>query len=193
MRDIRRLILRPLPRILAPALIILASVMAQAQQPKLDMHRAGVSADDGSGWHAAVSTKGAFSIRVPIPFNDFSIHDAGTGEVSHVIGGKSSEGIKFAAVELPVTARTPADLGAIPKALASNPANKVSDLSRHAKDGVDTLSFAVAGSASSAYFRYVRTKASLYMLSIEFPNAQREVVAAMKDRFFESFKLKTKP
>jgi hypothetical protein len=192
MRDIRH-ILRPLVRAVAPALIILASVMAHAQQPKLDMHRAGVSADDGSGWHAAVSTKGAFLIRVPIPFNDFTIHDAGTGEVSHVIGGKSSEGIKFAAVELPVTARTPADLGAIPKALSSNPANKVSDVSRHAKDGVDTLSFAVAGSASSAYFRYVRTKAALYMLSIEFPNAQREVVAAMKDRFFESFKLKASP
>jgi len=56
----------------------------------------------------------AFSIRVPIPFNDFTTHDARTGEVSHAIGGKSSEGIKFMAVELPVTAKTPDDLGAIP-------------------------------------------------------------------------------
>jgi hypothetical protein len=192
MCDIRHLILRPLARVVAPALIVFAGAMAHAQQPKLEMHRAGVSADDGSGWHAAVPTKGSFSIRVPIPFNDFTTHDASNGDVSHVIGGKSSEGIKFMAVELPVTARTPADLGAIPKALSSNPANKVSDVSRHAKDGVDTLSFAVAGSASSAYFRYVKTRAVLYMLSIEFPNAHREMVATMKDRFFESFKLKGK-
>jgi hypothetical protein len=30
------------------------------------------------------------------------------------------------------------------------------------------------------------------MLSIEFPNAYREVVASMKDKFFRSFKLKGK-
>jgi hypothetical protein len=182
--------IRQLARLLSPALIIFATAVAQAQQPKLEMHRAGVSADDGSGWHAAVSTKGSFSIRVPLPFNDFTTHDASTGDVSHVVGGRSSEGIKFMAVELPLTARTPADLATIPKSLASNPANKVSDVSRQAKDGVDTLSFSVAGAASGAYFRYVKMKNALYMLSIEFPNAHREVVAAMKDRFFGSFKLK---
>ncbi len=85
-------ILRSLARVVSRALMILASAVAQAQQPKLEMHRAGVSADDGSGWHQAVSTKGSFSILMPIPFNDFTTHDAGTGEVSQVIGGKSSEG-----------------------------------------------------------------------------------------------------
>jgi hypothetical protein len=37
------------------ALMIVASAVAQAQQPKLEMHRVGVNADDGSGWHQAVS------------------------------------------------------------------------------------------------------------------------------------------
>jgi hypothetical protein len=175
------------------ALVICACAMADAQQPKLEMHRAGVSADDGSGWHPAVSTKGSFAIRSPIPFNDFTTHDTNTGEMSHVVGGKSSEGIKFMAVESPVTARTPTDLAAIPKSFSSNPANKVSDLSRSTKDGADILSFSVTNAVSTAHFRYIRTKTALYTLTIECPNAHREVVAAKKDQFFGSFRLKGKP
>ena len=175
------------------AVLIFACTTARAQQPKLEMHRVGVNTDDGSGWHSAVSTKGAFSVRVPIPFNDFTTRDASTGEVTHAVGGKSSEGIKFMVAEVPVSAKTPDDLSAIPKSFASNPANKVSDVSRQEKDGADTLSFSVTGPASTAHFRYIRVKSLLYTLSIETPNAYRETVAAMKDRFFGSFKLKGKP
>jgi hypothetical protein len=46
--------------------------------------------------------------------NDFTTHDARTGEVSHAVGGKSSEGIMFMAVEIPATATTPTNLAAIP-------------------------------------------------------------------------------
>lgn len=176
----------------ASAVIVFAGATAKAQQPKLEMHRVGVSADDGSGWHAALSTKGAFSVRVPLPFNDFTTHDPRTGEVSHAIGGKSSEGIKFMVLEAPVTAKTPDDLAAIPKSFASSPANKVSDVSRQTKDGADIMSFSVAGPATSTHLRYIKVKGTLYMLSIEFPNAHRETVAAMKDKFFGSFKLKGK-
>lgn len=184
-------ILRLVAALLASAAIVLACATANAQ-PKLEMHRVGVSADDGSGWHAAASTKGAFSIRVPIPFNDFTTRDERTGEVSHAIGGKSSEGIKFAAVEIPVTAKTPADLGAIAKSFSSNPVNKVSDVSRQTKDGAETMSFSVDGPASSAHFRYIKVKGTIYTLSIEFPNAYRDTVAPMKDKYFASFKLKGK-
>src|SRR5258708_2024037 len=118
-------ILRSLARVVLLALMILASAVAQAQQPKLEMHRAGVNADDGSGWHPAVSTKGSFSILMPIPFNDFTTGDAGTGEVSHAVGGKSSEGIKFAAVWLPGTPKTPHAPTAIPRSISSLPAQQV--------------------------------------------------------------------
>jgi hypothetical protein len=185
-------VLRLFANALSSAIIMSACASAQAQQPKLEMHRVGVNADDGSGWHQAVSTKGAFSVRVPSPFNDFTTYDAATGEVSHAIGGKSSEGIKFMAVEMPVTAKTPADLGTIPKSFSSNPANKVSEVSRQSKEGADSLSFSVAGPASTAHFRYVKVGGLLYTLSIETPNADRDAVAAMKDKFFSSFKLKAK-
>jgi hypothetical protein len=175
------------------ALVLVDCGIASAQQPKLEMHRVGVNADDGSGWHSAVSTKGLFAIRMPIPFNDFTTHDPKTGEVTHVLGGKSSEGIKFAAVESAITATTPADLSAIPKSFSSNPTNKVSEVSRTTKDGVDILSFSVSNAASAAHFKYIKTKDALFLLSIESPIAHRELAAATKDQFFGSFKLKGKP
>ena len=182
-------ILRLLAGVLSLALV--ASTSATAQ-PKLEMHRVGVNVADGSGWYTAVSTKGSFSILLPIPFNDFTTRDPGTDEVSHVVGGKSSEGIKFTAVETPVTTKTPADLAAIPKSFSSNPANKVSDVSRNTKDDVDSLSFSVANSATTAHTRYIRMKGTLYILTIEYPNTYRDVVAGKKDKFFGSFKLKGK-
>jgi hypothetical protein len=182
-------ILRLLASVFLLALIVSTSATAE---PKLEMHRVGVNVDDGSGWYPAVSTNGLFSILLPIPFNDFTTRDPGTGEVSHVVGGKSSEGIKFTAAELPVTAKTPVDLAAIPKSFSSKPANKVYDEIRNTKDDVDNLFFSVANSATTAHFRYIRMKGTLYILTIEYPNAYRDVVAEKKDKFFRSFKFKGK-
>jgi hypothetical protein len=183
----------PILRLLASALSLALMVSTSATaEPKLEMHRLGVNVDDGSGWYPAVSTKGSFSILMPIPFNDFMTRDSGTGDVIHGIGGKSSEGIKFTAVEVPVTAKTPVDLAAIPKSFSSNPANKVSDVSRNTRDDADSLSFSVASSATTAHIRYIKMKDALYTLTIEYPNAQRDLVAEIKDKFFGSFKLKGK-
>ena len=174
-------------------LVTFASGQTDAQQPKLEMHRVGVNADDGSGWHLAVSTKGSFAIRMPIPFNDFTTHEPSTGATTHVVGAKSSEGIKFAATESPASSKTPADLSAIPKSFSSNPANKVSDLSRSSKDGTDIVAFSVSNPTSTAHFKYIKTGTALYLLSIEAPIAHRDVGSAAKEQFFGSFKLKGKP
>jgi hypothetical protein len=171
---------------------IVAMPAAVQAQPKLEMHRVGVNADDGSGWHLAVSTKGSFSVLLPIPFNDFTTYDATTGEATYVVGGKSSEGIKFAAVELPPGAKPPPDLTSIPKALAANPANKVSDVSRSTRGDDDILTLTVADGSKTLHMRCIQTKGARYTLTIEFPNAYREFVAANKDKYFDSFKLKAK-
>ncbi len=133
-------------------------------EPKLEMHRVGAKADDGSGWHLAVSSKGSFSVLLPIPFNDFTTNDAATGET----------------------------LASIPKALAATPANKVSDVSRSSKGGVDILTLTMANATTTLYMRCIQLNDVRYTLTIEFPNAYRELVAANRDRFFESFKLKAK-
>jgi len=173
------------------AIAMLPPAIAEAQ-PKLEMHRTGVRADDGSGWHLAVSSKGSFSVLLPIPFNDFTTNDAATGETSYVVGGKSTEGIKFAAVELSPGGKALPDLASIPKSLAATPANKVSDVSRSRKGDADILTLTVANAATTLHMRCIQLDGVRYTMTIEFPNAYRELVAANKDKFFESFKLKAK-
>jgi hypothetical protein len=176
------------------ALIMLPAVAARAQQPKLEMHRTGVVSTDPSGWHLAVSTKGSFSVRMPIPFNDFTVRstDAKTGEeVTHVIGGKSTEGIKLSAVEMPASAKNAPSLEKILADFSTKPGNKVSDVQRAAKSDVDTLSFSVSGAQTSAHVRYIKTKSATYSLTVEFPNAHRNDVVGVREEFFDSFKTKT--
>jgi len=176
------------------ALIAIALVLPgfAAAQPKLEMHRVGVTADDGLGWHLAVSSKGSFSILLPIPFNDFTTRDAATGEATYVVGGKSSEGIKFVAVELAPGAKPPPDLASIPKTLAATAGNKVSDVKRSTRGDADVLTLTVGNAITTLYMRCVQMNGVRYILTVEFPNAYADLVAANKDKFFESFKLKAK-
>jgi len=173
------------------ALLLLPGVAARAQQPKLEMHRAGVDSKDPSGWHLAVSTKGSFSIRMPIPFNDFTIRstDPKTGEeVTHVIGGKSTEGIKLSAVEIPASQKSAPSLEKILADFSAKSGSKVSDVQRAAKGDVDTLSFSASGAQTGVHARYIKTKSATYALTIEFPNAHRDDVAGIREEFFDSFK-----
>jgi hypothetical protein len=184
-------IVRPFALFLPLLLVTLPAVAVRAQQPKLEMHRAGVDSKDSSGWHLAVSTKGSFSVRMPIPFNDFTVRstDPKTGEeVTHVIGGKSTEGIKLTAVEAPASAKSAPGLDKILADFSAKPGSKVSDVQRSAKGDVDTLSFSVGGAQTSAHIRYIKTKSATYSLIIEFPNAHRDDVAAVREEFFGSFK-----
>ena len=184
-------IVRHFALLLPLALVTLPSVAARAQQPKLEMHRAGVDSKDPSGWHLAVSTKGSFSVRMPIPFNDFTVRstDPKTGEeLTHAIGGKSTEGIKLSAVEIPASAKTAPSLDKILADFSAKSGSKVSDVQRAAKGDVETLSFSVSGAQTSAHVRYVKTKSATYALTIEFPNAHRADAAGVREEFFGSFK-----
>jgi len=174
--------------VLPLALVALLGAAVRAQQPKLEMHRTGVDSNDGSGWHLAVSTKGSFSIRMPIPFNDFTVRSADpkTGEeVTHAIGARSAEGIKFSAVEI---AKGAANLDKVLAEFSAKRDAKVSDVKRATQGGADTLAFSVTGAQTSAHMRYIKTKTATYSLIIEFPNAHRADVAAIKDEFFGSLK-----
>jgi hypothetical protein len=184
-------IVRAFALFLPLALGMLPTIVARAQQPKVEMHRAGVDSKDPSGWHLAVSTKGSFSIRMPIPFNDFTVRsiDPKTGEeVTHVIGGKSTEGIKLSVVEMPASAKSAPSLDKILADFSAKPGSKVSDVQRVGKGDVDTLSFSVGGAQTSAHVRYIKTKSATYSLIVEFPNAHRDDVAGVREEFFGSFK-----
>ena len=175
---------------------VLASADAVAQtKPRLEMHRSAVNAIDASGWQTAVSSRGGFSVRMPIAFNDFSVRasDPNVGDtVLHIVGGTSAEGIKISVTENPFTPRSkvPADLGTIPERIGRSPGTKISDIRREKKGDVESISFVATGPATSAYMRVVKTSKAVYNLTIEFPREHAAIAAGVKDELFASFKLK---
>jgi hypothetical protein len=62
----------------------LASLPAAAEMER-EVHRANVNAIDSTGWQPAVSTKGAFSMRVPVPFHDFTVHAPSPGSICSIM------------------------------------------------------------------------------------------------------------
>jgi hypothetical protein len=167
---------------------------AIAAPPTTEIHRKSVDALDTAGWQPAVSTKGQFSVRVPVAFNDFTIRgeDENIGEmVVHVIGGRSDEGVRFTVTETPFTPRmNNLDIGELPAGFGKKPGTKVSDIAQDSRDGAERVSFSVTGPASSAYMQVIKTQSALYNLTLEFPNAKRSRAMQVKAAFFDSFRLK---
>lgn len=87
--------------VLALALSLLPYQQVLAKSA-IQMHRQQVQDKDKNGWYPAKSTRGMFSVLLPLPFNDFSLSDDDSADVSHVevVGCKSSEGIKFSATRI---------------------------------------------------------------------------------------------
>ena len=181
------------PRVFLALLLALAGP-AMAAPPATEVHRKSVDALDTAGWQSAVSTKGHFSVSVPVTFNDFTIRaaDENIGEmVVHVIGGQSDEGVKFTVTETPFTPRMKnPDIGKLATDFGNKPGAKIFDIAQDSKDGAESVSFSVTGPASSAYMQVIKTENALYNLTLEFPNAKRSKAMQVKSAFFDSFKLK---
>jgi len=136
--------------------------------------------------------KGSFSVLLPIPFNDFTTNDATTGETSHAVGAKSSEGIKFSAVELAAAAsrcrtsiqfqnrlrqRRPTRCRTSGAAPGRGGHSDIDDGQHH-----DHPLHALHPARRRALYTFDRIS-----------NAHRELVAANKDKFFESSNSRRNP
>ena len=168
--------------------------LALAAQATTEFHRQDVDALDKDGWQPAVSTKGDFSIQIPVTFHDYTIHgeDENIGKMLvHVIAGRSVEGLKFTVTEMPRTPRMKdPKIADIAGDFKNKPGTKVSDLVAGTRDGAEQLSFVVTGGKTGAYMQVIKTRTALYTLALEFPNAERDLASDVKSGFFDSFKLK---
>lgn len=168
--------------------------LAPAAPATTEFHRQDVDALDKDGWQPAVSTKGDFSIQIPVTFHDYTIHadDENVGKMMvHVIAGRSVEGLKFTVTEMPRTPRMKdPQIADIAGDFKNKPGTKVSDLVQGMHDGAERLSFLVTGGKTGAYMQVIKTRTALYTLALEFPNAERELASEVKSGFFDSFKLK---
>jgi hypothetical protein len=83
--------------LLAVALIG-CSATSEPQAPQMQMHRTQAGSLDSTGWTAAKSTEGAFEVRLPCKFNDYTA-DAGEKDgkkaLLYAVGCDRSDHVRF--------------------------------------------------------------------------------------------------
>jgi hypothetical protein len=157
-----------------------------APPPELEMHRQGAGEPDASGWTAARSSAGRFSVSAPARFDDFTVrHKARDGTPETVHGITATRGAaRFAAVcVLRADGRVDPDalarLGKIPGARTPL-AISVGGLA-----GVEVRA---SHEGNSALMRALRAADRLYLLTVEFPDGEAAAVLPLARRFLESFR-----
>jgi len=174
-------------------LVVLLSMSRLAwAEPQMEMHRVQATTKDPSGWYLAASTHGAFSVLIPIPFNDFTVTDDDPKAEkikTHIVGAKSAEGIKFSAAETPIIAgKTPTNLASLPQQF-SKPGHTVSDIDTSLFAGYPSVSFSVKGPSSGAYMRHVKTPKSLIVVILEYPKDQAKAAEGFRSTFLSSLRI----
>jgi hypothetical protein len=167
------------------AVLLLAAALAAPAQAQPIMHRTAVGAGE------AVPTNGSFSIRFPIAFNDMELRaedPTAPTLVIHLLSGVDGEGLRMSATETPLL-DTALPIDNFMEAAGRRPGNSVSDVAREQSDATTMLSFSLSGPKGGNYFRVIRTKATQYMLVIQFPESLRSRAAGLKDDFFASFRM----
>jgi hypothetical protein len=140
----------------------------------------------------ATPTGGSFSIHFPIPYTDAKLEADDPGHspaIVYMVTGMNSEMIMLTATETLVAGQPPKALSDLVDIMKQRPGGTVADVKDENKDGKETLSFSARDDKRSYYFRYVSAGEALYSQVIEFPEYERPEAAAMKNDFFNSFRI----
>jgi hypothetical protein len=140
----------------------------------------------------ATPTNGTFSIRFPVTFSDVELQASdppAPPAIVRMLTGLDNNGVRFSATETPMLGLEPRPMEDFMAAMKQRPGAAVSDVRRESKDGTEILSFALADASSGYFFHIVRANKTQYLQVIQFPEAARAQAAAMRDDFFNSFKI----
>jgi hypothetical protein len=142
----------------------------------------------------ATPTGASFSVHMPVVYSDEELpsNDAANSAIVRMVTGATGDGVKFSASETaspPGAERQPLD--GFMKALKENPfVAALVDVRHQQSGGRETLTFTLIDIAAGGnFFDVVQTDQARYMLTVQFHRAQRDEAAAMKNDFFNSFKL----
>jgi hypothetical protein len=153
------------------------------------MHRSGAGQLDSTGWTDAKSTEGKFSVRLPGPFDDFTVknsdEDLQAGQF-FVIGTATPEGVRLlvtrASYDHPESAehffRNWQTGGAL--------RGKQEDHRVTKYRGFDAVEIAGSDDSSIVYARAILVKRNLLLQTIESPVSQRAAAEQLKATFFQS-------
>jgi hypothetical protein len=173
-------------------LLLICLMPAFGDQTGMTIHRLQAGTADADGWYSAVSTNGSFSVRLPIPFNDFTNpgKDDGT-KLCYTIGSQTSEGVKFSATRTPIL----------------KPRNSIRDFLNEFVDGFErsgeltgknfliidgyeSVDVTVKDAKATALFRLIGLPDGALIMIVEHPkNVAENVVRQHAAKFFASAKI----
>jgi hypothetical protein len=164
--------------------------------PKTVMHRTKAGEADFSGWYAARSTEGDFEIRLPAPFNDFTIiatADDGAEIKTCVVGSVTPGGVTFSAL----AARRPdgkfRDDPLITQMASFEKRGALKSKQSVEFAGMTGVELRVEDTKTSGFLRVFKTRDTIYQLMVEvIPPTTLDDVAWNAARFFESLKVDQK-
>ena len=177
-------------RILLGLVVLSFSSVANAQNPAgTVMHRSGAGQVDSTGWTDAKSTEGKFSVRLPAPFDDFTVKNSDEALQAgrfFVIGAVTSEGVRLS----------------VTRASYDNP-DSAEHYFRNWQGGgllrgeqeyhrvtkyqsFDAVEISASDDSSIVYARTILVKRHLLLQTVELPLSQRAAAERLKATFFQS-------
>lgn len=156
------------------------------------IHRADARDRADDGRYFARSTKGGFSVKLPVPFHDYTQTTAATesgDKVLHIIAGKNLDGFAFTAMALERTALIPdSDVRA---SLQSIAADEGLDpvITSEIKSGVEMFSTHLVQRPQSAYMLATKTIDRYFHVMCRYPVEKAVLASRTCSDFLSSFKI----
>jgi hypothetical protein len=155
------------------------------------MHRIDAGSFDSTGWALAESTNGGFSVRMPGPFNDFTVSGdpAGVAERMEGLGGKAPNGTVFTAIRL--FYKTKGTASSEFEKFKNGEGLPSAKVTATTVAGLAALDISYADDATAANERVILAGEDLVTLTIQAPLTASAPAQAMYQPFADSFRMLT--
>lgn len=155
---------------------------------KVEMHRKLAGSKGDNGWYRAKSTKGDFSVLMPLKFNDYTVNGKGDVRSIEMLSTRSEEGLKFWASRTYYNKAGMAQTlfekfqngEAVPKA----PRKKLKHL------GYDAVLIEASDKQNATSQLVMKVGQTLILLAVEWPVKYNESAKKLGNVFFNSLKAK---
>lgn len=157
-----------------------------ASSDKVDMHRELAGTKGENGWYQAKSTKGNYTVMMPLKFNDFSIaSDKENIRSVEMLATKSNEGIKFLASRTFYKQRGESDK--VFNTFSSGEA--VPNVPRKTLKfkGYDAVLIEAVDKQQGSSQLIMKVGETLMLLAVEWPLQHSKAAKQLGDAFFNSF------
>ncbi len=181
-------------RSVAIILACLATYGCGARAPGPTMHQVRAGTPDKSGWITAESTYGRFSVKVPAPFNDFTVEDADAAspmKKAEAVGCTTAEGIKFSAAKC--FYKSPFGAAAQWEKMKGGRGMGLATVVPSRVNGHEALDFGdgrlLADAPTNGRSRAVLVGGELYLLTVEWPVEREALAKPLVPTFLDSLAL----